>query len=83
MLADFFTKPLVGSLFKTMRDVCQGFIPIEELHKRHTFKEQKNNNKVQSQLHKECVKVKNNNNEPCRPKILTKLVFIHHLLNFI
>ena len=28
MLADFFTKPLQGSLFRKMRDVVQGILPI-------------------------------------------------------
>ena len=70
MLADFFTKPLVGSLFKTMRDVCQGIIPIKELYKRHTFKELKDDSKIQPQLHKECVEIKNNNNKVNTNKIL-------------
>ena len=31
MLADFFTKPLQGSLFKMMRDYIMGVIPIREI----------------------------------------------------
>jgi hypothetical protein len=31
MLADFFTKPLQGSLFRTMRDIIMGHKPLEEL----------------------------------------------------
>lgn len=31
MLADFFTKPLQGKLFRIMRDVVQGLKPIEDL----------------------------------------------------
>ena len=31
MLADFFTKPLQGSLFRKMRDVVQGLAPINVL----------------------------------------------------
>ena len=70
MLADFFTKPLVSSLFKTMRDVCQGIIPIKGLSKQHTFKELKENSKVRSQIYKECVQIKNNNNKVDKNEIL-------------
>ena len=31
MLADYFTKPLVGSLFKEMRSVIMGHKPIDEM----------------------------------------------------
>jgi hypothetical protein len=32
MLADFFTKPLQGSLFKLFRDVIMGYQPITDLY---------------------------------------------------
>ena len=38
MLVDFFTKPLGGSLFTTMRDICQGNLEKEELSIRHNTK---------------------------------------------
>ena len=38
MIGDFFTKPLGGSLFITMRDICQGLIPLSELKIRHKYK---------------------------------------------
>ena len=31
MLADYFTKPLVGALFKEMRSVIMGHKPIDEM----------------------------------------------------
>ena len=31
MLADFFTKPLQGSLFQKMRDIVQGFQTVDIL----------------------------------------------------
>ena len=31
MLADFFTKPLMGKLFETMREYIMGWKPIEDL----------------------------------------------------
>ena len=46
MLADFFTKWLGGSLFKTMIDICQGLLPIEKLLKRH---KQKKENRVEKE----------------------------------
>ena len=59
MLADFFTKPLGGSLFATMRDICQDNLEIEELSIRHNTKIKKEieeNSKQQSSgVHKECV----------------------------
>ena len=38
MLGDFFVKPLGGSLFVTMRDICQGLIPLSKLKTRHKLK---------------------------------------------
>ena len=56
MLADFFTKPLTGSLFATMRDITQGILPIDELKKRHEIKiKTEENNNPGSVNHKECV----------------------------
>ena len=31
MLADYYTKPLMGSLFKLLREYVMGWRPIEEL----------------------------------------------------
>ena len=31
MLADFFTKPLQGNLFRFFRDILMGYVSIEEI----------------------------------------------------
>ena len=42
MIGDFFTKPLGGLLFITMRDICQGLIPLSELKVGHKYKTETN-----------------------------------------
>ena len=41
----FFTRPLGGSLFATMRDICQGTLSIEQLSIRHNKKVAKEKDK--------------------------------------
>ena len=57
MLVDFFTIPLGGSLFVTMRDICQGSMPILELKVRHKHKQDtsENSTEINSIIHKERV----------------------------
>ena len=56
MLADFFTKPLTGSLFSMMRDISQGLLPITELSNKHKIKNDKKTSDGESSgIHKECV----------------------------
>ena len=43
MLADFFTKTLGGSLFTTMRDICQGILSTAKLSMKYNIKVQKRN----------------------------------------
>jgi hypothetical protein len=56
MLADFFTKPLQGSLFKLLRDVIMGILPLSAL----------NNTDSTSSLFKERVELLNNNDDGAR-----------------
>ena len=56
MLADFFTKPLQGSLFKLLRDVIMGILPLSAL----------NNTDSTSPLFKERVELLNNNDDGAR-----------------
>ena len=56
MLADFFTKPLTGFLFSTMRDISQGLLPLTELSNKHKIKNEiKTSDEESSVIHKECV----------------------------
>jgi len=57
MLADFYSKPLQGGLFRWMRDVVMGLQPISILYDKNTEHDEKlvsNNN----QEHKEEIKIK-------------------------
>ena len=45
MLADFFTKPLQGILFRKSRDVIMGYKPIDTLKVPHPHKERVGNKK--------------------------------------
>ena len=57
MLGDFFTKPLTGSLFLTMRNICQGILPLSELQRKHELSSKQIKNPANSDLFvlKECV----------------------------
>ena len=46
MLADFFTKPLQGSLFRNFRNVIMGYKPIDTLKVPHSNKERVGNKKM-------------------------------------
>ena len=50
MIADFFTKPLQGNLFRKLRDVILGYVHIDELNKFVTSEEALSQERVREKI---------------------------------